>query len=70
MVEKKSLASLANTSFMVASLRFGCGQDLTVANGNPYFARRYFGYHRVKYTALLRAANAMAMPTQSGRLGI
>src|ERR1700719_1795253 len=33
------------------------------------FARRCFGYHFVKYTAVLRSAKAIASPDHSGRPG-
>src|SRR5947207_1952846 len=78
MVEKKSAASLAN-GFFIALLSVECGVSTrsivqcvsgkALAGGVPYFALRYSGYHLVKYTALLRAANAISNPDHSGRPG-
>src|SRR5258707_15149926 len=98
MVEKKSVASLANTSFIVvlpvgasrhgeeqsdgaiqSSPGYGaagllrCARNDVLygapadAGGYASFARRYCGYHLVKYTAVLRAAKAIAIPDHSGR---
>src|SRR3954471_3251434 len=99
MVEKKSVASLANTSFIVlfllcchceergdeaiqsvlrasGLLRFARNDDQksqdvgsAAAEAVAYFARRYAGYHFVKYAALWRAAMPMPSPAQNGRLG-
>src|SRR5665213_3161913 len=83
MVEKKSLASLANTFFIIVSLNGWPGiqkvgvqkpgfQDAETTAGSACLAaiaRRCFGYHLVKSAALLRAASAIAIPAQNGRPG-
>src|ERR1700704_2597098 len=101
MVVRKSVPSLANTSFIVV-LRLGASRHceptgreraprwlaMTVsdplsieyhqvpdsasagAGAASYFAFRYSGYHLVKYIAVLRAANTIAIPAHSGRPGL
>src|SRR6516164_5521082 len=69
MVEKKSVASRANTSFIVPPDRVQCVSGTALGGARACFVRRCAEYHLVKNTALLRAAKATASPSQIGRPG-